>query len=284
MESPSKVAIVTGGSLCGGYVLLGATWLIMKTRGTLRAKAIAWAEWGLIWTAFGLFAVSVATPLVSDTVRDKWFAFPRTLALMVLPAAAVALGVVAVAMLRRLARGTSRREWAPFACAVGIFVVAFAGLAYSVFPYVVVDRLTLWEAAAHPSALRFVLVGVAVTVGEDVAVEVTVGVGEAVGSGRRFTRTVALTPSSVDASITASASGGKAPALAGGSRSVASRLPVVWSLRPSLRSSVTPSGADSRRSATLARRGRPFTSSTRTLNGTSPRTCVAGAIVILPTR
>lgn len=157
-------AIVTGASLCGGYVLLGAAWLIMKTRGMLRAKAIAWAEWGLIWTAFGLFAVSVATPLVSDTVRDKWFDFPRTLALMALPATAVALGVAAAVMLRRLARGVSRREWTPFACAVGIFVVAFAGLAYSVFPYVVIDRLTLWEAASHPSALRFVLVGVAIVV------------------------------------------------------------------------------------------------------------------------
>jgi cytochrome d ubiquinol oxidase subunit II len=41
-------------------------------------------------------------------------------------------------------------------------VLAFAGLAYSLFPYVVIDRLTIWEAAAHPSALTFILVGTAV--------------------------------------------------------------------------------------------------------------------------
>jgi len=42
---------------------------------------------------------------------------------------------------------------------VAIYVLAFIGLAYSLFPFVVMDRLTIWEAAAHPSALVFVLAG-----------------------------------------------------------------------------------------------------------------------------
>ncbi|HEY9531999.1 MAG TPA: hypothetical protein VIQ55_11440 [Burkholderiales bacterium] len=37
-------------------------------------------------------------------------------------------------------------------------MLSFFGLAYSLFPYVAIDRLTIWEAAAHPSAL-FILVG-----------------------------------------------------------------------------------------------------------------------------
>ena len=55
-------------------------------------------------------------------------------------------------------------DWTPFAGAIAIFVLAFAGLAYSLFPYVVMDRLTIWEAASHPSALRIVLVGVVIVV------------------------------------------------------------------------------------------------------------------------
>ena len=35
------VRAAVGGGLCGGYVLLGATWLIMKTEGELQAKALA---------------------------------------------------------------------------------------------------------------------------------------------------------------------------------------------------------------------------------------------------
>ena len=47
----------------------------------------------------------------------------------------------------------------PFAGAVAISVPASLGLAYSVFPYVVLGWLTIWEAAAHPSALKVVLIG-----------------------------------------------------------------------------------------------------------------------------
>ena len=43
--------------------------------------------------------------------------------------------------------------------AVAIFVLAFIGLAYSLFPYVIMDQMTIWDAAAHPSALAFMLVG-----------------------------------------------------------------------------------------------------------------------------
>ena len=80
-------AVVVGASLCGGYVLLGATWLVFKTEGALQQKALGWARWGLLWVALGVALVSLATPLISETVREKWFDFPRTLALMLLPAA-----------------------------------------------------------------------------------------------------------------------------------------------------------------------------------------------------
>ena len=86
-------ALVVAGGLCGGYVLLGATWLVLRTDGPLQAKAVAWARWGLLWVALGVALVSLGTPLVSETVRDKWFDFPRTLGLMVLPLATAATWV-----------------------------------------------------------------------------------------------------------------------------------------------------------------------------------------------
>jgi cytochrome d ubiquinol oxidase subunit II len=105
--------------------------------------------------ALGVALVSIVTPLASETVRDKWFSFPNILLLSPLPIATALAGVF---LWRRLGKS----DWQPFACAVAIFALSFAGLAYSLFPYVVIDRLTIWEAAAHPSALMFVLAGAAI--------------------------------------------------------------------------------------------------------------------------
>jgi cytochrome d ubiquinol oxidase subunit II len=150
-------ALLVGGSVCGGYVLLGATWLVLRTEGALQQKARAWARWGLLWVALGVALVSLATPLASETVRDKWFDFPRTLWLMILPAASIVAGTWVWRSLRH-----AIADWKPFAGAVTIYGLAFLGLAYSIFPYVVVDRMTIWDAAAHPSALRVMLWGVAI--------------------------------------------------------------------------------------------------------------------------
>ncbi|HZE59372.1 MAG TPA: cytochrome d ubiquinol oxidase subunit II [Burkholderiales bacterium] len=148
-------ACVVGASLCGGYVLLGATWLILRTRGAVQKKSVQWARWGLLWVALGIALVSLGTPLASETVRSRWFDFPRTLGLMVLPAATIAIGAWVW-----LVAGKSDSK--PFAGAVAIFILAFIGLAYSLFPYVVLDELTVWDAAADESALQFLGVGVAI--------------------------------------------------------------------------------------------------------------------------
>ncbi|MEK6244096.1 MAG: cytochrome d ubiquinol oxidase subunit II [Pseudomonadota bacterium] len=166
-------AAMVGAALCGGYVLLGATWLIARTEGALQKKALAWARWGLAWVAFGVALVSLATPLVSETVRAKWFTFPDTLWLMLLPAASLAAGLRVWFVTGRMLRGEKTPEWAPFAGAVAIFVLAFLGLAYSIFPWVVIDRIGIWQ-AAHPASLQVVLWGAALVLPFIVAYNVLV--------------------------------------------------------------------------------------------------------------
>ena len=155
-------AVLVGASVCGGYVLMGATWLILKTEGELQRKAIGWARWGLLWVALGVAAVSLATPLQSETVRERWFDFPRTLGVMILPIATLAAGFQLWRSTGRLRRGEPESDARPFAAAAAIFVLSFLGLAYSLYPYVVMDRLTIWDAAAHPSALKALLLGAAI--------------------------------------------------------------------------------------------------------------------------
>ncbi len=152
-------ALVVAGGVCGGYVLLGATWLILRTDGELQRKAVAWTHWGLVWVALGVGLVSLATPLVSETVFRRWFDFPRTLGLMLLPLASGAIWFWVWRSAGHVRAGRQMPHWAPFAGAATLYLLAFCGLAYSLFPYVVMDRMTIWEAAAHPSSLKIVLVG-----------------------------------------------------------------------------------------------------------------------------
>jgi cytochrome d ubiquinol oxidase subunit II len=150
-------------ALPAAYVLLGATWLVMKTEGELQRKAIVWAK--LAWppVVVGLVLISMATPWISHTVRERWFALPEIIALMAIPlGTAVALWTARRLLDTSLVRGPLC--WLPFVLLIAVFVLGFLGLAYSIYPFVVIDRLTLWQAASSPAALKVILVGVAIAV------------------------------------------------------------------------------------------------------------------------
>ena len=53
-------------------------------------------------------------------------------------------------------------SWIPFASVTGLMVLAFAGMAYSFYPYVVPERLTIYEAASAPESLMIILIGTCV--------------------------------------------------------------------------------------------------------------------------
>ena len=156
-------AIVIALCLVAGYTLLGAGWLIMKTEGDLRQRAIGWARRSLWFTGIGIVAVSLATPLVSPRIFEKWFALPNLFFLMPIPLLTGLLFMGCLRALVKLGKGDSRREWMPFVTTIGMFLLAFAGLAYSIFPYLVIDRMTLWDAAAAPESLKIMLFGAAIT-------------------------------------------------------------------------------------------------------------------------
>ena len=156
-------AIVIALCLVAGYTLVGAGWLIMKTEGDLRQRAIGWARRSLWFTGIGIVAVSLATPLVSPRIFEKWFALPNLFFLMPIPLLTGLLFMGCLRALVKLGKGDSRREWMPFVTTIGMFLLAFAGLAYSIFPYLVIDRMTLWDAAAAPESLKIMLFGAAIT-------------------------------------------------------------------------------------------------------------------------
>jgi len=145
------------------YVLMGACWLIMKTEGALQEKAIGWARIAWPPVVGGMVLISMATPWISETVRHRWFALPEIIALSAIPLATGA----ALYTVRALLPGTLVRGalcWLPFTLMIGVFLFGFLGLAYSIYPYVVIDRLTIWQAASSTESLEFILVGVCISV------------------------------------------------------------------------------------------------------------------------
>ncbi|MBU3693244.1 MAG: cytochrome d ubiquinol oxidase subunit II [Rhodocyclaceae bacterium] len=149
--------------LVAGYMLLGAGWLLIKTEGELQRRAARWGRGALWLTAGGIGLVSLATPVVSPRIFDRWFSIDLVPLMVAVPV----LVLTGVVWLSRWLRDfdparDDGRAWVPLALTTALFVLSGAGLAYSTFPYLVIDRLTLWDAAASDETLRMILLGVVI--------------------------------------------------------------------------------------------------------------------------
>ncbi|WP_349745154.1 cytochrome d ubiquinol oxidase subunit II [Roseateles cavernae] len=156
-------AAVIALALSAAYALLGAGWLLMKTEGELQARALRSAKYAWPAVVLGLALISLATPWISPTVRARWFALPELIALLPIPLISV-LALLALRALLNSHRVLGKLCWLPFALMVLVMLLGFFGLAYSLYPFVMMDRMTIWQAAAAPKSLQFILVGCAITV------------------------------------------------------------------------------------------------------------------------
>ncbi|MCF3973954.1 cytochrome d ubiquinol oxidase subunit II [Paracoccus salsus] len=151
-------SIITGVALVTGYALLGATWLVMKTDGPVRAIAHRLALW-IGWATLALIGlVSLLTPFLNPLYLDRWFRFPNALFSALVPASVLIVAFVFLKGLRE-----NRDTW-PFRATLALFVLSFIGLGISFYPYMVPPSLTIWDVAAPDESLLFLLVGALVLV------------------------------------------------------------------------------------------------------------------------
>jgi cytochrome d ubiquinol oxidase subunit II len=145
-------ALLTGVGLVFGYALLGAGWIVLKSEGTLRD----WARrriGGLVAVVASLIALAFAAVLVADRgavaqghLRERpWgLVFP----------------LLAVAALLATAWGARRRrDGHPFAFTALFFLFAYMALGTMFWPYMVPYALTVGNAAAPETSLRFFFYG-----------------------------------------------------------------------------------------------------------------------------
>jgi cytochrome bd ubiquinol oxidase subunit II len=145
--------------LAAAYAAMGAAWLIYKTEG--QRRAVDWLRTALVFTAFGMLAVSLATPLASPRIFARWFVLPEMLYLAPLPVLSTVLFLWLWRLTFRLPAPQDAHKLTPFLALAAVFALGFAGLAWSFYPFVVPERLTIWQAAAAPESLRVILFGTA---------------------------------------------------------------------------------------------------------------------------
>jgi cytochrome d ubiquinol oxidase subunit II len=145
------------------YFVLGGGWLLMKTEGELQEKAIRWARVAVWPMGLGLLLISIATPLVSQTIADKWFSWPNLLIMAPIPILTTACFATMLWLLNRKRRIEEGQGWVLYAATVAICLLVSLGLAYSLFPDIIIGEMTIWEASASVKSLQFTLFGVALT-------------------------------------------------------------------------------------------------------------------------
>ncbi len=146
-------SLLTGLAVVAGYALLGATWLIMKGNGDVYDRAKRFSN-RLVWVVLGLIVVvSIWTPMLHSHFAQKWFSWPDLVYTLAVPFLVLA---AAWFLLTGLKRDHSAR---PYLATVAIFVLSYIGLLMSFFPYMIPTSVTLWQAAAPDSSLKFLLVG-----------------------------------------------------------------------------------------------------------------------------
>ncbi|MDF0556253.1 cytochrome d ubiquinol oxidase subunit II [Kamptonema sp. UHCC 0994] len=145
-------SIVVALTLIQGYVLIGSTYLIMKTGEELQTTHYRTAKIAAITTLIGAIVITITTPIFSETARAKLFDAPLVYIFAVIPL----LGVLLIwLLLRSIDR---KEERTPFIWTILIFLMSFLGLGLIVFPYIIPTQITIYQAAASPSALVFMII------------------------------------------------------------------------------------------------------------------------------
>jgi len=148
--------LLTGIALVSGYGLLGATWMVMKSEGRLQRRMIHYAKGLLVLVSIFLLFVSIWTPLHSHELSHRWYSYPNFIYLSPLPLVAL------IAIFLTWKNLSLKNEIKPFLYSILIFLCSYAGIGISVYPYLIPRQVTIWEAAAPDTTLKFILVGVVI--------------------------------------------------------------------------------------------------------------------------
>jgi cytochrome d ubiquinol oxidase subunit II len=149
----SPFSLFAGLCLAIAYAMLGASWLVLKTEGSIQGQMRRTAR-RIVWALLGaMAAVSAWTPCSNPSIAQRWFSFPNLLFLSPVP---VLVLLISWGLVRSLWRG---RQGTPFILTLLLLLLSYSGLLISIWPNIVPPSISIWDAAAPAQSMGFALVG-----------------------------------------------------------------------------------------------------------------------------
>lgn len=152
-------AFLSAIGVMAAYMLIGATWLVMRTEASLQKQSQIWSQKALVLSFIGITGVCMVNPLVNPAILEKWTSDTGLLLLLLIPTSTLLLLGSVYKALKSERVLTNRRCAMPFIYVVLVFVCCFAGLGFSFYPFVVPGQMTIQSTASAPESLRFILWG-----------------------------------------------------------------------------------------------------------------------------
>jgi cytochrome bd ubiquinol oxidase subunit II len=146
-------SLFTGVALVVAYALLGSTWLIMKTEGSLQRRMKEFARPATIALLVLIAVVSLWTPLSHPAIANRWFSLPNIIFFAPVP---ILVLLATWAILYTLQRDFHA---APFLFTLLLLFLGYTGLGISLWPNIIPPSVSIWDAASPPQSLGFTLVG-----------------------------------------------------------------------------------------------------------------------------
>ena len=157
-------AIMSGFGVTSAYTLIGASWLILKTENELQNRAIQWCKAANKICFIGVLTVSILNLFVNSSVFQRWFEGDIFFLMLPLPLICFCLFILMNGVLNYLQSEDKRGDWLPLVISVFVFVLCYFGLVYSFYPYIIPNKLTIFDALAAEESLNFLFYGVVVVV------------------------------------------------------------------------------------------------------------------------
>ncbi len=153
MDWLTPFTVFCGLGLIVAYALLGCTWLILKTEGSLQQRMHDLAKPLLFVLLAVLAVVSIWTPMTHADIAHRWFSTPNLFWFLPVPVLVLVVSFFIVKAVNRNA------HYSPFVLTLILVFLGYSGLGISVWPNIIPPSITFWQAASPPASQGFILVG-----------------------------------------------------------------------------------------------------------------------------